>query len=244
METNYYAEYYYYEERHWYFIARRRILLDLLTRAVPPDGTRRVLDIGCGTGIILPDLQRWGTVTGLDSSPVALDFCRQRGAACVRDGSATATGVPDVSQDIVTSLDVIEHVADDAAAVAECARVLVPGGTLLLTVPALPALWSHHDVINQHRRRYRAPELARLLQGAGLTVTTLSHFNTVLLPAVVAVRALQKLRARTLEAKHDMHLPPAPVNALLTHLFAAERFWLRGATLPLGVSLVCLAKKP
>lgn len=244
MEPGYYADYYFHEERHWYFVARRRILLDLLARMVPPDGQRRVLDVGCGTGILLRDLRAWGEVTGMDSSDLALDFCRQRGETAVAAGSATALTAPDAAYELVTELDVLEHIADDAAAAREAARVLAPGGTALFTVPALPALWSRHDVINRHVRRYRAPELRALIAGAGLRIARLSYFNTLLLPAVAVVRTAQKIFTGGHEAEHDMHMLPAPLNALLTELFAAERFWLRGANLPLGVSLLCLATKP
>lgn len=243
MEADYYPDYYRLETEHWFFVARRRIITALLAARCPSGVPRRILDVGCGTGIMLGDLARFGEVTGLDNSPLALEFCRRRGhTRLLQADLADLAGRPE-RYDLIAAFDIIEHVEDDAGAVRTLAGALDPGGRLFITVPALPWLWSHHDLINRHQRRYRPGELRRLLTAAGLEIEKMSFFNSLLFPGIAAVRLLQKLVARKLVPQHDLRLPPAPLNRLLTGLFAAEAAWLRRFNFPIGVSLLCLAKK-
>lgn len=242
MEADYYPDYFRLETEHWFFVARRRIITALIGEYCPPGLPRRILDVGCGTGIMLGDLARFGEVTGLDRSPIALEFCRQRGfTRLIQADIADLAGRPE-RYDLIAAFDIIEHVEDDAGAVRALAGALAPGGRIFLTVPAFPGLWSHHDLINRHVRRYRRAALRERVEGAGLAIERLSYFNSLLFPGIAAVRMVQKLVARKLVPQHDLTLPPAPLNRLLTGLFAAEAGWLRRFDLPLGVSLLCLAR--
>ncbi len=229
------------QRRHFWFRARAEILLDLLT-PLAEDG-RRVLDVGCGTGLLLASLPAGSRLAGLDSSERALSHARRRlgESADLRSGSLPAQ-IPfeENSQDLITLTDVLEHIEDDRATLVELRRRLAPGGRLLLTVPAFSFLWSRHDEEHGHFRRYRAPALRRLLEDSGFRVERLGYFNFLLFPMVLAVRALKKI---TGDRGGDMEIPGAPLNALLYTIFRSERIWLRRGSFPWGVSLLAVARR-
>ncbi|MDQ4048610.1 MAG: class I SAM-dependent methyltransferase [Actinomycetota bacterium] len=245
MEQDYYAEYREIEDWHWWFQGRRKILFRLLDRHPgPADASRRVLDIGCGTGAMLQPLSRYGTVDGVDADPNAVRFCRERGVEGVRRlSSETLPWEPEVF-DLVTALDVIEHIDDDRAFLEETHRVLRPRGTLLLTVPAYELLWGPQDEISHHKRRYRAGELRERVEGVGLRLARLSYFNTLLFPAIAAVRLLRPRRAPDRELRSDFALTgPGRLNEILARVFASEAALVERWRLPFGVSIVALARK-
>lgn len=234
------------EDTYWWFVGRRELVRTLLDERIPRES--RFLDIGCGTGAMSQDLAERGTVTSLDFEHAALDYARTRGLTQLVQASAESLPFPDDAFDAVTALDVIEHLDDDHAAAREIRRVLKPGGVAVASVPAFRFLWSEHDVALHHRRRYRIGELRALFRGAGLEVERASYVMTALFPAVAAVRLAQKAMGsdrKTLEAARTT-LPdvPGPLNGVLTGLLRAEAQVVRRASLPFGVSLVCVARKP
>jgi SAM-dependent methyltransferase len=189
-------------------------------------------------------LSEFGMVVGIDSSGDALRFSRRRGDfRLVRARGEALPALPE-SVDAITALDLLEHIADDAAAVAELARALRPGGVLVVTVPALPFLWSEHDEALDHLRRYRAKRLREVLEGAGLKVERLSPLITLLLLPIGALRLVQRvLRRKNARAETAFIVPPALVNMLLTWLLWAESQWALRWNLPVGVSLIAVARK-
>jgi SAM-dependent methyltransferase len=232
------------EDSYWWFVARRHLVHDLLVRYRPRRAGVRVVDVGCGTGATLSMLARFGVVTGIDRSADALRYSVLRGPYELVQGRAEELPVGDGSADIVTALDVLEHIGDDTRAVAEFARALRPGGVLLVTVPAGPALWSEHDEALDHVRRYRAAQLHRLLVEAGLEVERLSPVICALLFPVAALRLFQRLRPRRKGRPRTAFIvPPRPVNWLLTALLLLETRWLVRFDLPAGVSLMAVARK-
>lgn len=245
MERDFYREYFAVEDRHWWFIGRRRILLDVLERRLgPAPGRHAILDVGSGTGTMIEHLSRFGDVRGVDFDPEAIRFCRERGVQAVERIEGDRLPFADGSFDVVTSFDVLEHIEDDGAMLAEMHRVLRPGGTLLLAVPALPFLWGPQDEISHHHRRYRHAELGAAVTAAGFRLERLTYFNTLLFPPIAAVRVLGLNRGSG-EAQSDFRLVPgARVNRLLARLFGAEARLLRRRDLPIGVSLLALAERP
>ena len=230
------------EERMWWYRARRSIVLGLLRRFLPPSSERRVLDVGCGTGYNLKILAPWGRVEGVDPAPEALAYCRQKGFDQVKSSEGIHLPYPPGHFGLVTALDVIEHIEDDARALREWYRVLQPGGTLLIFTPALPWLYGEHDRIVQHFRRYRKSELKERLEGAGFEIQHLSYAILAVLPIVLLVRAvLDRLSNRP---HAEMSVPPFPVNQALQLLCASERPFVLGAGLPLGMSLAAVARRP
>jgi len=237
------------EDRHWWFLARRELLRLALLRFPPPVRkgvvASRLLDVGCGTGgtlIRLPEQQRRNAV-GLDVEPRALAFSRDRGLQSLALGSATALPFPDASFDAAIALDVIEHIDDDAAACREIARVLAPGGRFYVSVPAYPALWSHHDIALMHRRRYLAAPFRDLLVGAGFTVEYQTHVVSALLPIAFLVRRLQYLRRRHRPPVADISVPLG-ANALLYRLHLWEAQQALRTPLPFGLSIFAVARNP
>lgn len=229
------------QREHFWFQARSRILLTLLEPRLAPGA--RVLDAGCGTGLLLSQLPEGLRLAGLDLSPRALEHAARRlPGAELRPGSLPGDlSFTEASMDWILLTDVLEHVEDDAAALAALARLLAPGGRLLLTVPAFPFLWTRHDTEHGHFRRYTRARLRARLQEAGFTIERLTFYNTLLFPAVLAVRALKRITGREGD---DMEIPPAPLNTLFRWIFSLERFWLPVAGFPLGVSLLAIARKP
>lgn len=197
---------------------------------------------------MLAHLAAYGTAQGVDVDEEAIGYCRDRGLTDVRLGEAQHLPFDNSSFDLVTALDVVEHLDDDAAALREAWRVLRPGGHILVTVPAYPFLWGDQDEVNMHKRRYVAPELRAALEAAGFEIVRLSYMNAVLFPPIAAARLFRRLEHRLrpkLAAESDFRYPaPGPVNGVLSAVFGAEGAIIRRADIPFGVSLLALGRKP
>jgi len=228
------------EQEHWWFVARRRILDRVVAGLDLPSGAR-ILEAGCGTGGNLPMLARHGEVFAFDVSETARHHAAASGCAQVVLGELPRQiPFPEVGFDLIVLLDVLEHVENDGAVLRALKSRLKPGGRLLITVPALPSLWSYHDEQHHHFRRYRKAELTtRVLEG-GYELTTVSYFNTLLFPLVRVVRFVRRLAGEA--PSDDLDLPRTWVNSLLTKVFAAERHLVGNISLPIGVSLLAVAR--
>jgi len=176
----------------------------------------------------------------MDISEEAVEYNRERGRE-VSLGSIEQMPFPDSRFDLVLALDIIEHVPDDLQALRELFRTLRPGGSLLVTVPALQMLWSAHDVINGHYRRYTLGQLRAQVEIAGFEVVTATYFNTLLFRLIVALRWLWRFRPKSTAS--DIIQLPRPLNASLTGLFSLERLLVGRIRLPFGVSVLCYARK-
>ena len=231
------------DERHWWYRGRRAILRAELDGLPPPPGGR-VLDAGCGSGRTLDDLVAYGEVSGIDASPAAVERARARGHADVRTGALEALAWEQGSFGLVTCLDVIEHTDDDRGVLSELLRVTARGGRLVVTVPAYPALWSSHDVVNRHRRRYTRRTLARALRDGGWELERMTGFNALLLAPAAALRIGERAIGRGADRAHsDLELTPSRLDAMLAWPMRAEAAWLaRGHTLPAGLSLLAVAR--
>jgi SAM-dependent methyltransferase len=184
------------DDRHWWYRGRRRVLNSVLDR-IPLSPGCQLLDAGCGSGRELDELAARGRATGVDLSEVSVASARARGHMDVHRAAIEELPFADATFDLVTCLDVIEHTPDDRIALAELRRVTRPRGVLVVTVPAYPSLWSTHDVVNRHFRRYRCASLRAAAAEAGWTVLRDTHFNAVLLaPATAPSRRARSWRSR------------------------------------------------
>jgi len=233
------------EDRHWWFVGRRKIVRSLLGTLLGGRHDRTILEIGCGTGGMLPLLAEFGRVTGIDPSEDAIRYSRQRHGRHAELLRVDFPGdlPPRRGYDVVALFDVLEHLDDDAVALRRAASLLAPGGLLVATVPAHRFLWSPHDVIHHHRRRYARRELRSRIRESGLLLVRLSYFNMFLFPAVLLARLLRRETTGAAAGRSDFKITPGPVNASLARLFGSERFLLRRLDLPFGVSLLAVARK-
>jgi SAM-dependent methyltransferase len=227
------------EDTYWWFVARQELAL-LLARRHAGEGP--VLDMGCGTGAVLAGLQAVAPSVGLDVSPVALRFCKGRGLSRLVAGDAQALPFRSSSFSLIVALDVLEHLDDDKAALHEAARALQDGGVIVINVPAFKSLWGPHDTALHHRRRYRAGEVRRLLEEAGLNIETVSYGIFFLFPVVIFIRLVE--RARRGEARVRLPRVPKWLNRLLVRLQRFEAGLMRIVPLPWGSSVVAVARKP
>ena len=202
----------------------------------------RILDLGCGTGVILGEMTQWAEPIGLDISELALKFCQKRGLGNLVQARGEHLPIQTGSVDGVLALDIFEHIEDHNAAYKEAARVLKPGGALVLSVPAFRWLWGPHDVALMHFRRYTAAEMRRCLEDAGLQVERLSYSVFYLFPVVVLVRVLEKLK----RGKPEASLPQLGsfFNNMLIGLQDVEASTIARTNLPWGSSVVAVGRKP
>jgi SAM-dependent methyltransferase len=226
------------DERHWWYRARRDILAELIGRKIVLPDDARILEIGCGTGHNLEMLRRFGRVDGIEIDPQARQIASKRLGRAVLDAPLPLlTGVEDSAYDLIAILDVLEHVEEDREALASISRKLRPGGHVLITVPAFPWMWSAHDEVNHHKRRYTRATLAKVVAEAGLKLEMMSWFNSILFPLAATARLAGRLIGKE---DSDDKLPPAPVNRLFEALFGLERYAIGRLPFPPGVSLVAI----
>jgi SAM-dependent methyltransferase len=227
------------DEVHWWYVARRKVLDALIQRSVQPPSGARILEVGCGTGHNLKMLERFGKADGIEIDAEARALAEKRLGRKIK--VAPLPELPGVNRkhyDLVAALDVVEHIDDDEATIAALASCLKPGGKLLVTVPAHQWMWSAHDELNHHKRRYSKRGLRRLIEQAPLRLEAIGYFNSLLFPVAVAARLASKVKGG---GTGDESLPPRPVNYLLERTFAAERRLIGTVPLPPGLSLFAVA---
>jgi SAM-dependent methyltransferase len=228
------------EEGHWWYRGRRRIVRETVS-ALDLPRPADILDAGCGSGRNLVELAPFGRLTGLEPSHASAEVARSRGVAEVVESGIEQMPFASESFDLVLCLDVIEHIADDVEALGELRRVARPGGRLLVTVPAYQALWSSHDVQNQHRRRYDRRTLLRAATAARWRPMRTTHFNSLLLPAAAAVRLLDRPSSGNGENRSELDRTPERLNWLFELPLRAEAALLRGGRrIPAGLSLMAV----
>ncbi|GAB3239419.1 class I SAM-dependent methyltransferase [Hymenobacter seoulensis] len=250
MDLTYEAKYHQLEEQHWWFASRRDAVFDLIQSLNLPL-TAAILEIGCSGGPLLQRLLDAGysNVAGIDVSTKAIALAHTRGisSAAVMDGAALEFNADQF--DLIIASDVLEHIEYEAEALREWMRVLKPNGQLLVFVPAHPYLWSEHDVVNHHFRRYSRQELINRLQQAGLYVQRSSFWNAALFFPTAFLRLGRRLLygpvSSTIKpgAAGDLHYFTEPVNKAVLWWIKCENRMLQHINLPFGISVFALARK-
>jgi SAM-dependent methyltransferase len=232
------------DDHHWWYRGRRRVIRAELDQ-LPLPRDARVLDAGCGSGRTLVELADYGAVAGIELDPDAAQLARDRDLGEIVVGRVEELPWGDEAFDLISCLDVIEHTPDDRRALIELRRVCRPGGFLLVTVPAYQALWSQHDEVNHHYRRYSRRMLAEAAGQAGWAVARMSAFNSLLLPPAAIVRIARRRAVAGNGTPNDLHMAPWWLNSTLELPLRLEAAWLRHRlTLPAGLSLVAVLRKP
>lgn len=255
MDKNYYRLYFDFERKHWWFKVRNNILMDYVDRFKPSGNTKlKILNVGAGTGHTSELLSKIGNVVSVEFDKDCVDFVNKATSLNLIEGSILDLDFPDNNFDIVCAFDVIEHVENDRLAFKEMTRVVKPGGTILISIPAFMSLWSEHDEINHHFRRYtytKISELSEKIKHIECLYST--YFNSFLFPPIFFYRKLSNLIRRK---KSVIHVNKQELktnftvanNRLLSaffySIFSAERYLLKqGLRFPAGVSLVCIYRK-
>lgn len=250
MEKAMYDEMRQQQDSHWWYCARKEIVLDVAEKIAGlkcSDSCPVILDAGCGMGVILDKLVDYGDTYGMDMDAKAVSYCRdnykaENPSAHIKQGSLPEN-IPfaEGSFDMIFALDVLEHIEDDNAAVKAIAKLLKKDGKLILTVPALMSLWSGHDVLNRHFRRYNKKELVKVIQDAGLKIIKCSYYDSFLFLPAFMVRKIKNL-LKINSSDISMTSKGKVINTILMKIFAGEKCFLRKHGFPVGVSLILVAK--
>lgn len=242
MQTNMYRIFFEIQKKHWWFVTKKKIVLDTIDRFFKKDDQTKILDIGCGSGLMLNALSKIGPTYGMDMSDEAIEFSKE-----IYNGDIAQGSLPDQVPyennffSLITALDIIEHIDRDIDSLTAMRDLLTPGGKIIITVPAYMFLWSPFDDMNEHKRRYTLTELKTKLLQTGFTIEKISYYNTLLFPIVFVVRLLNKLLNR--DGASDMDIPSPPVNFILRKIFSFEMYLLRFLNLPFGVSVIAVVRK-
>lgn len=246
MDSTYELHYHQQEEQHWWFRARREIVFDLI-QTMKLSRQAEILEVGCSGGPLLLALRDAGYqhLQGVDVSEKGIALARQRGLTNVAVMDGADLEFADARFDLVIASDVLEHIEDEAQAVREWTRVLRPGGLLLVFVPAHGFLWSYHDEVNHHFRRYSAAQLGAVLRGAGLQIERQSYWNNLLFFPTAVFRLARRLRPfhRHNSQTGDFQHLPATLNDMLLKWLRLENKLLRRLDIPVGVSTFAVARK-
>jgi SAM-dependent methyltransferase len=250
MDKNYYKKYYTLEREHWWFTARAKIIMTHIRRIFSHQTDLNILNIGAATGYSSELLQQFGAVTSVEFDEDCYNFTRNVVKIPIQQGSILALDFPDNTFDLVCAFDVIEHVEDDRLAVSEMRRVAKKGGVMCVTVPAFMFLWSEHDVVNHHFRRYTQKILRGLFLGKNTPIFH-SYFNFWLFFPIAAVRVFLRLftkkhlvKPEQAQSDFDNFKGNSGINTLLKYIFLSENLFLkRLIPLPIGVSILSSWRK-
>lgn len=230
------------ELNHWWYRVRRKLVAKIVASYLQGRSQKlEILDVGCGTGGLMRELRQFGDVSGVDVSPRAVAYCKERGLENVSLGDAANLPYPDGSFDIVVILDVLEHLKNDGVGIREIKRVLTHGGMAIITVPAFIFLWGVTDVVSHHYRRYTRAQIKDQIRAAGLCVRYASYFNTFLFPAIATVRLIARLLR--LPMKSEISIGGWLGNKIFFWIFYLESLMVPTASFPFGVSVLILAEK-
>lgn len=246
MKKEFYEEYFYLEKDYWFFVSRRKIAFSVLDKPLRHKKDLHILDVGTGTGVMTESLRKYGRVTGVDNSEEAINYCRKRGIFDIKQASAEKLPFENGTFDFVCAMDLLEHADSDKDVLKEFYRVLKPGGLMFVTVPAHRFLWTAHDEINLHKRRYSSYRLKTAIETSGFNIERFTYFNSILFPFVAGIKIVRRLCCGKTSsgAKSDFIVVPRLINRVLEAIFSSEMFLLKMVNLPYGISLMCLADKP
>lgn len=214
---------------------------DLIRKYFGKRSDLNILDVGCGTGALLRELDQYGNVQGLDFSPRAVSFCKKRGLLNVEQGSVTEIRYADKTFDSVLALDVLEHVENDKEGFSEIQRVLKPEGIAIIFVPTFMFLWGVTDERSEHHRRYTVRELREKAKNAGFNIVRTSYFNTFLFLPIALLRIFVRLFGIKIKSENELGSPAT--NELLYRIFNTERKLLKHTDFPFGVSAMMICQK-
>ena len=246
MDKDYEIKYHAEEEKNWWFVSRRNVILKLLKRT---DKSAKILDIGCGGGPLLLYLKAAGftNVYGLDFSEEAVAKCVERGLSNVYVMDGHSPKFEPESFDIIIASDSLEHLKNEMQALHNWHSILKSTGSLIIFVPAFMYLWSEHDIINHHYRRYTSGNLKSKVESEGFLVTKKSYWNFFMFFPTTIVRLVQKLKGSFVKSpkKPKDQLPKTGrlLNRLLITLLDLENIFFVSTGLAVGVSAFVLAKK-
>jgi len=239
MEKDAYKQTYEAEENHWWFKGIRNIIFSILNKYIK-ENNLKILDAGCGTGILLTKLKKFGETTGIDISDNALEFCKQRGLTDLHKGTIENLPFQENTFDLVTSIDVIYHkeVQSDLKALQEINRVLKKDGLALIQVAAYNFMYSNHDKFVHTQRRYKKQEIKNKLEQAGFKIEKLTYANTILFPL-----ALIKRLTEHKDSKSELKPLSNGINNFLANILTLESKIIENVNLPFGLSIIALARK-
>jgi len=239
MRKDLYQEMYRQEQYYWWHRAKR----ELVKLFLPKKSTLKILDIGCGTGKLVEELEYKGDVWGVDRSKLAVAFCRNRGLKNIYQDRLPELKKVEQKFDVVTCLDVLEHVIDDDKTCDTISRLLKKNGRVIITVPAYPWLFSYWDKMLGHKRRYTPKSLTKVVENSKLKITKISYLYSFLLPIVIPFRFVREHLFSSSEPKSDfIEIPPMLHSILLTTAILEQKI-LKYINIRFGLSIICIATK-
>lgn len=247
MEKNEYIVMHDIEQSYWWFVGKQFLVKSVMKRLCINSRERgKILDIGCGTGVILKLIEDFGVACGMEMSSEAIRFLQQRNLNLIVQSDANQI-IPFRNNifSVITCLDVLEHLDNDLSLIEEMFRVCKPGGHVVITVPAFQILWSPHDVALHHKRRYTKKQILRMIHQLNWRVINCSYYNAILFFPILGIRILKKYLSNKKLARSDFFVTlPAWLNRALCLLFLCEMFSLKYLKFPFGVSLLLILQKP
>ena len=241
MERQVYTDHVLYEDTHWWFVSRRAIIKGVLDRYCRKRRQNMILEIGCGSGGNLEMLSQYGRLFAVELDDKVRQIALDRNLCVVREGDLPNNLPFQELFDVICTFDVVEHIDDDIGAVLAIAKKLSSGGKLIITVPAYAFLWSSHDVVNQHKRRYTRKQLVNLVKSAGLTVEYVTYFNFFLFPLVLIGKILNNISGS--KKSHLEQGTSSVQNSILRTIFSFEKRLVPKLVFPFGVSILLVARK-
>ncbi|GJM17654.1 MAG: methyltransferase [Thermodesulfobacteriota bacterium] len=242
MENELFDEMYKVETQHWWFVARRKIITSVIN-GLSLEPNSKIMDAGCGNGDNLEFLSQYGELTAIEREDNALERAKSRQIGKVVKGELPDSFPSDINKenDLIVLLDVLEHIDDDEKSLSMLKNWAKNNSTLLVTVPAYQFLWTRHDELHHHKRRYTVGQLKKVIENNGWKVNYISYFNTFLFPLALLDRIKQKVFPAAQDS--DLKMPPKFVNSIFEKIFSFESSLIGKIIFPFGLSIIVVAKK-